>query len=426
MRYLSLRGLRLENLYYSLIFLYFLTSSMERIHFVFWIFKIKATNFVALFLMGLLLIDRKMVFLDKKHALVFVGLLISFTASALCGSYLPRTSVYVIVFILHFFAYYLLTVSLFYYFKRELLLKTYVLSFFAIGIYGIFQLVISIFGFPDRWTGQFYGHIARVNAFCYEPSYYVLYLCPIVFFANYLYFYTKKFSLMDTLLLYLMMFISLSTSAFFFYLISTAFFFFLKSEGRARIRSFLMRSGCTMLAMGILFRGIFTSYFLKFFAVGFTSHHSFIGRWRPILLAVEAWLDNPWLGVGAGGMGPYFIVKNNILPLNSPKMTYDLMTQFDPTNTATDLLASLGVMGMVVYGVVFYLAYVEYKACFSLFISDDEKFIIKGLFFSWIMMLVIGQFNPGLFRPYAWIHTGVVFGYIFSVKREKRNDTVFV
>lgn len=413
------------NLYYPLIFLYFLTSSMERLYFGMGLFKIKATNFMALGLMMLFLLERKSFFFDKRHAYVFLSLLSSITLSALFGSYLPRTSVYVLVFVLHFFAYYLLTVGLFYWFDKEKILKMYIFSFFAIGAYGIFQLLISMAGFPDRWTGQFYKHIARVNAFCYEPSYYVLYLCPMVFFANYLYFYKKIFSLKQVVLLYVMLFVSLSTSAFVFYLMSLFFFFFFKSANTERIRLFLMQSGCTMVAMGILFKGIFTSYFFKFFSSGFMYHHSFVGRWKPIVLAIQAWLENPWLGVGVGGVGPYFVEKYQIMPLTSPKLSYDIITVFDPTNTATDLLASLGVLGVCVYAVIFYVAYKSYRSCFKLSISEEEKVLIKGLFLSWMMMLLIGQFNPGLFRPYAWIHTGVVFGYIFAVKREVAHDRLF-
>jgi hypothetical protein len=427
MRYLSLTQIRYSNLYYPLIFLYFLTSSMEKIHFNLSFFKIKATNFAALFLMLLFLVDRKTLFFDKKHAYVFTALLSSFTISALCGSYFPRTSVYVVVFMLHFFAYYLLTVNFFQVFNRVLLLKIYLYSFFAIGSYGIFQIAISAFGFRDPWAGQWYhDRIARVNAFCYEPSYYVLYLCPIVFFANYLYFYTQKFSLRDVLILYFMMFVSLSTSAFFFYLISMGFFLFLRSGGGAKIHSFLVRSGCTMLAMGFVFKSVFIHYFFKFFNVNFINHGSFIGRWAPILWAVETWTQHPWLGVGVGGMGPYLVEKKQIMSLSSSRLNYDTITLFDPTNTTTDILVSLGLLGFCIYLVIFYFLLKEYRSCLVLPIDPEEKAVIKGLFLSWIMMLVIGQFNPGLFRPYAWIHTGVVFGYIFSLKREATNDVLLL
>jgi nitric oxide reductase large subunit len=90
---------------------------------------------------------------------------------------------------------------------------------------------------------------------------------------------------------------------------------------------------------------------------------------------------------------------------------------FDPTNCFTEVLASLGIAGLLAF---VYLGYVFYRSFHEITkdpsIDLESKKIATALFLSLVVMIVALQMNQGLFRPYVWIHAAVVYGYFQRVR----------
>jgi hypothetical protein len=84
-------------------------------------------------------------------------------------------------------------------------------------------------------------------------------------------------------------------------------------------------------------------------------------------------------------------------------------------NTTTELLASLGILGICCYAIFgfFYL-----KSFFMALKREDlsvkEKIVILSFLISIIILVLSAQFNQGLLRSYVWTHLGLGLGYVFS------------
>ncbi len=411
-----------------LIFLYFLVSSGELLHIVVAIFKPKPTQFMAVLLLGYLCLVYRRIILPRSVLYPSLWLLFSLVISALLSAHPMRSFVYVSVYIFNFVFYFLIPVNLLRFFEPQKILKIYFLTFFCLGLYAVFQLVLSLFGIYDPLATQRVGWIARGQAWTYEPSYYALYMTAYVMFRNAMQIFSPKAglslkSIMKILGINCFLLASTSTGVIFSYpafCIISLWLAFLRPircmarYARQRVLKFIAICCALGGVMAWIFWDIFILSFFKFFYFGFMTHGSFLARWNGLVVSFKLFLQYPFFGVGVGGVGPYLFAKNSFYDI-SP-ITLEEVESYDPTNVSTEILASLGMAGLIGF---LALAFVFYKSFRKVLahpqIAEQDKIISIALFISLILVMIVLQFNQGLFRPYVWIHAGVTYGYLVSM-----------
>jgi hypothetical protein len=410
---------------FLLIFLYFLFSSGELLHIVIYIFKPKISQLLGVLLLGYLCFAFRRINLPRSILYPSLWILLSMFISALFSAHPFRSSVYIGGYIFNFIFYFLVPINFFQYFDSKTILKIYSLAFSCLGLYAVSQLVLSWFGIYDPLATQRIGTIVRGQGWTYEPSYYALYITAYVMFRNAQTIFEPKsdFSFKRTLkLLRINCFLLASTStgvifsypAFFLvslWICSLQSVHGLASYARQRILKF--SAICCALGgiLSWLFWKHFVLSFFKFFYFGFMAHGSFVARWEGIVSCFKLFVEYPVLGVGVGGVGPHLFVKNSFYDTNP--VTLQEVESFDPTNVFTEILASLGIVGLVGFIALFFAFYRSFKKMVvNSHISQQEKMVAIALFISLIVMLFVLQFNQGLFRPYIWIHAGIIYGYL--------------
>lgn len=329
----------------------------------------------------------------------------------------------------NFIFYFLIPVNLFRFFDAKAILRVYSLAFSCLGLYAISQLVLSWFEIYDPLATQRVGTIARGQGWTYEPSYYALYMTAYVMFRNALAIFEPKtdFTLKKSLgLLGVNSFLlaSTSTGVIFSYpvfgLITWAISMLrpIRHVGwyiRQRVLKFI--GGCCVFAaiLSWLFWDHLVLSFFKFFYFGFMSHASFTARWERAVSCFDIFLENPFFGIGIGGVGPYIYAQSSFYDTNA--ISLQEIEAFDPTNVITEILASLGLVGLVGFLILCFVFFrIFKKVLISTQISKSGKITAIGLFISLLLLLFVLQFNQGLFRPYIWIHMGVVYGYLHCLE----------
>jgi len=408
-----------------LVFLYFLFSSAELLHVVVSIFKPKVSQIIAVLLVAYLCISFRRMILPRSILYPSLWILLSMLVSALLSAHPLRSCVYVGGYIFNFIFYFLIPINLFRFFDFKTILRVYALAFSCLGFYAISQLVLSWFGIYDPLATQRIGTVARGQGWTYEPSYYALYMTAYVMFRNALAIFgsNEKGSLKKALKLLginSFLLVSTSTGVIFsypvFFLVSLGMFCLrsirqLASYARQRILKFI--AICCVLGgmLSWLFWEHFVISFFKFFYFGFMTHGSFVARWEGIVSCFRLFKEYPLLGVGVGGVGPHLFGKSSWYDTNP--VTLQEVESFDPTNVLTEVLASLGIVGLIGFVWVSFVFYRNFKkVIISTQVSQSDKIVAVALFISLLLMMVVLQFNQGLFRPYVWIHAGIVYGYL--------------
>ena len=410
------------------VFLYFFFSSGELLHIQIWIFKPKITHVVAVLLFGYFWILTRKIILPRPLFYPFLWILLSLICSSLFSAQSLRTYGYIGVYLFNFIFYFLLPLNLFRYFQPSKLLKFYMLSFLCLGLYAILQSFLSLFEIYDSLATQRVGSLIRGQAWTYEPSYYALYITAYVMFKNAWAIFRPRtsFSMKETwklLGINCLLLASTSTGLVFSYPAFCAVCLWMTFLRPVRsLASYAKRRIVNFIAFCCVFTGILTYFFwdlfvqsfFKFFYFGFMTHFSFSTRWQGLISSFNVFLQNPLFGVGVGGVSPYLFKETSFYE-TTPEMLAELES-CDPTTIFTEILASLGMVGFL--GFIF-LAMVFYRIFKSVIVSSQisqpDKLVSIALFISLIVLLIVLQFNQGLFRPCIWIHAGVVYGYLHQL-----------
>lgn len=397
-------AIRTVNLFYTLVFLFFATLSADLLHIQIFLFKCKLNHLIASVLFVLLLFSGKQFKLDRSILNCFLLLLASIALSLVFSKNFERSFGYLLVYIFEFLCYFIIPFNLICQWDSERIFKLYMLSFKIIGCYAAFQLLLSFFGVYDPFLTQKMWALARPNGLSYEPSYYALYMCPFVMFYNALYLFGEKKKVLRLLLVNFLLLISTSTGAFFAYFIFFFFAFFLAPKKKV-LQLFSVLSSSVFLA-ALCFPHLFKDYFLKFFYRGFFEHHSFYERWRGIVNSFNVFLEHPLFGVGLGGVGPYLYHEKVLDGLSAVPMQLGLkdIEFYDPMNVLTEVMASLGIFGLLSF---FALGWVFLR----MYRRAPRSAMTSSLFLSFIVMMIVLQFNQGLFRSYIWVYSAICYAY---------------
>ncbi len=425
---IRLKSFRAINFFFVFLFIYFMTIPAELLHIKISLFKLRVNHVLALWLFVTLCLSQNLRIADRKLFIGFLLLLSSFILSAIQGIYPYRSFGYVFIALFTYVIYFLLPLNLMLLFDTQKILRLYFVSFLFVGMHAALQLFLSTVGIIDPFVKQYVNPsmgagLARGQAMAYEPSFYALYAIPFVVYANTKYLLTARWSFSSFLKLMginLLLLLSTSTGAFFSYFVfciigfSCSYLPLLQkivTGLRRNLLVFMSGFGLIFCTIGLFFQDLFIHTFYKFFKMGFFSHWSFLERWKGIVDAWNAFYQFPLFGLGLGGVGYYQCVHAHGLDkLQVP--TLELIELFDPTNMFTEMLASLGLYGLLAFSYFGWVIYrIAYKLLKSPLISLEEKKTTVALLLSVIVMFICLQFNQGIFRSYIWTHVGIFVGY---------------
>jgi O-antigen ligase len=430
MAVILLKKTRISSILLSAVLLcYFLFSSAELLHVVVGIFKPKLGLLFALVL-GLCSI-KKSWNLPRPLIHAFLFILGSLTLSAIFGEAPLRSFGYIGVYCLNFCLYFLVPYQILQTMDLDRFFRLYWNSFLIVGLYAASQVFLSLFGIYDPFALQRVHFLARGQAWTYEPSYYALYITAYVMFHNALAFLHEKSqnSFFKLLGKNLLLAVSTSTGLIVTYPVFIGIFS-LGALFKNRFSTIIQKnfkiallSLCLSLALiTLLFYDVAIHTLFKFFYFGL-SHGSFSARWSGLLASLKVFMEHPLLGVGLGGVGPYLFKEHSVYDFKIT--TLPEFESFDPTNSFTEILGSLGLIGLLAFA---YLAVIFYRAFRAVmenaFINLEAKKMATALLISLIIVIIALQMNQGLFRPYIWIHAAVVYGYLNRLLGPRGSTTV--
>lgn len=377
------------------------------LHFVLGIFKPKLGHVVALLLLGWMALERRVWRFPKPLFHAFLFILCSMVISAVLGQAPLRSLGYVGVYLFNFLIYFFLPLQLMQMEGPDKLLRVYWSSFVVVGCYAALQLVLSLLGVYESFALQRVGSIARGQAWTYEPSYYALYILPYVMYHNSVAIIQERASKMKLLFQNLLLIVSTSTGLIISYpaFLSVAVFF--KEVRKRKLLEAVGTFFVSILLVTLLFYETSLNTLFKFFYFGLY-HFSFSARWDGIVSSVKTFLKHPIFGAGVGGVSTERFVAESTY--DTKLITLQEFEAYDPTNVFTEVLASLGLVGLFAFiylGIVFYRAFQE--------VQDKQRG--AALFISLIVMLIALQMNQGLFRPYVWIHAAIVYSFLITDRK---------
>ncbi len=404
-----------------LLFVYFITLSGELLHIELGLFKPRVNHVVSFFLFVFVVKTQKKFRYDKDLLWPLLLLFCSIIASAVFGASVIRSLVYGIVYLLTVCFYFILPYNLFYFYNPRRLFKIYFLSFIVLGVYALLQVICSFQGVILPFVSQYAIKIARGQGWNYEPSYYALLMTGFVMYYNAqaLIHVDRPIRWIRCAWINLLLLASTSTGIVFSYPVFVALYFclgvmestkrYVKDVKKRALQIFC----CFLLFMGVLFWSFpkqFTVTFYKFFALGITKHWSVQERWTGIENAFDVFTQHPILGVGIGGVGPYLYSR---FDAGAVAVHLQDVEKYDPSNVFSEILASLGLIGACVFCLIVRSYWKVFRQAMDpiLMIPIDERRRIIALFLSLLTLMIVLQFNQGLFRSYVWVHAAMVLGY---------------
>jgi O-antigen ligase len=421
------------RLFYGLIFLYFALSSAELLHVVAWIYKPKVGHIVAVLLFGWVILEKRVWKIDREILRAFLLILGSLVVSAIFGAAPKRSLGYVGVYLFNFTFYFFLPIQVMHMVDVSRFFRLYWSAFVATGIYAALQVALSLFGIYDVFALQRVVWIARGQAWMYEPSYYALYMIPYVMYHNGMALLSPKAQRVKLIGQNMLMVISTSTGLIvsypFFLLVSFALSVtksirpFRQLMGQ-KLKKAVVALGISLIVGAVFLYEIATHSIFKFFYFGFLTHDSFGARWRGIVASIKVFLRHPLIGAGLGGVSSEGFQEESVYDVKIE--TLSEFEAYDPTNCLTEVLASLGIVGLIalIYlGAIFCRAF--QRVVTDSFIDLDSKKTAIALFISLIVMIIALQMNQGLFRPYVWIHAAVVYGYLRLLSSQSGRSWLF-
>jgi hypothetical protein len=316
------------------------------------------------------------------------------------------------LFVFNYLFFFVFPMNLFLYFDQKCIFRLYFSSFVVVGAFASAQVLCALWGIYLPYTTQRIGTLARGQGWSYEPSYYALYMIPCAIYWAMRYLCSRQCRLYPVVSSHLFLLFSTSATCLFAY--GSWFVSLLAVRNIRMVRMLQLLSGLVFLGGSLLFlcpewmtRGV-----IKYAAADFFVN-SVLPRWEGIIRFWEIFLDNPILGAGLGGATTYYAQKQGIdLAMLDP----EILDQNCPTNVATELLGSVGIVGMMMFGTLCFLIGKECIRVVHAPLAEEERGHLIALITSLFVLFVLLQFNPSMMRPYVWLHCALVLGQIKALR----------
>lgn len=397
------------DLFTPLLFIYFLTLHADYLH-IHVGGHVRLNNLLAFGLVILLMIRLRGNFFKIERRILIALLLIiaSILVSLAFSPHMKRCTLHGAWFFFTLLCYFWMPYQLLDKFSCDKVLKLYFLSFGVVGVYAICQLFTCPL-FTDPTCTQHLGVLGRPSALCYEPSYYVLYMTPFVFLQTLLYFgKDPAVSGKKIVFLFVCYFVSMVTGSLFaciFFVIFTAFF----RAYRHRLLSFSLKLLIVLLPILVFGGAVVWNTFLKH-GLNIAKHPSVQERWINSKHCMTLFMQRPVIGYGLGGVPPERVEQGLYLAKYDELEIDNWNKVAEPSNIATEVLSSLGLVGACTF-VVLFAAYAtsHFRKRRVLCMKEDpetKRLVLwyDAFFISTIIMLLTWQFSQALMRPYCWTH----------------------
>ncbi len=310
----------------------------------------------------------------------------------------------------------------------EPLVKMYLLSFVAVAAYGLIQFITPLFGVVAPFTAQFYvnGKLARINAFSFEPSYFVTYM--ILGWIMVIDLRISKARIVEgrfwkwaAIALTAAMFFSTSKGAWGVMLVEVAFRFggpvlrYLKRiaySGKVLIwipSSRGVAAGVVLIAFA--FAGSLYLHKLSFDPASFLSgtglagsaSHSLDTRVGDGLDTFHAFLDAPLIGRSVGGVAVYRAHREGV-----KVTTMAEVRTFWGFPVIFDVLLASGAIGVIPFLVFLYTtSFGAMRMATRYWPEERAKWLRamgRAMIFEWLLLAA----DQNLFRIYLWFHFTMV------------------
>ena len=314
--------------------------------------------------------------------------------------------------------------------RIEDLMRLYMLSFVAIGTFGLVQLATPILGLPGLYVRQWilYGKFARISGFSYEPSYYVTYL-----FIGWIMLLDLRISRariaegrfwqVATFLVGASLFLSTSRTAWVFMFVelvaraAPSALRGLRSAFReyhiGRIPIYLpgprlalsLIAGAFLAAAGwgYVEARVNPIVFLSGTGLAGTPAHSYLTRLGGFLNTWDAFLQHPFIGPSLGGVAVYIASRSGIV-LHS----VGELGRFWGFPVLMDVLAASGIFGFIPFAVFLYAVTFGALRTAKRFWPEERarwlRALARAMIFEWLLLMV----DQNLLRVYLWFHFSMV------------------
>lgn len=302
-------------------------------------------------------------------------------------------------------------------FGFQWLMRIYMKSFVFISVLGLLQFVLYLIGINFFIAQVWNDKLARINGFCYEPSYYATYL--IMGFVLYSYLFKQKneslFSLKvlkrDLIIITLALILSSSRMG---WLVMSLWIILVIFEeyGKLFINKLtkkkmiflifiipLLVTGITVIYYIFIREKIDLTFFLQGLGIKGTSSHSSSERINRLIRCIEIFKENPFLGYSLGGVDPA-IAKYLGIP-------YSTLNNGEGGSIIGELLVACGLIGII--PLINYFKILVFKS-----IKCKEEY--TGLAWAFCFELLILCFNQNILRPYFWWHIAILSAAISNFK----------
>lgn len=309
----------------------------------------------------------------------------------------------------------------------EKLIRLYMVSFFVMALFGLFQFVLSLFGIHLLITMWWKVNVLpRINGLSYEPSYYATYLL-IGFMVQYslfrsgVFFFSRKLQL--TMLLSVIAAIFLSTSRmgilFMCAVLGWDFLRMLVVAGFTRRISrlnFAMSLTVILVIAGVLIRILTDDKLRRRYLEGTglesTASHSRDTRIGQMTNVYLIFRESPLVGYSLGGIAPAIARYYGNTTGDQKKAK-----EFEGLNIFLEVLAASGIVGFLFFLFwLFEVFRVNYRleGAFRRLGYPGDAGLLRALRFALIAELLILTLSQNILRPYLWVLFGVMNALYFA------------
>lgn len=353
---------------------------------------------IALFFM---LVFKKV---DFKINLIMILFLISFAISSIFAFNISRSILFLFSAIFNVFIIYILYINYIRFFGINKFIKLFRITCYIQAIILCIQFAIKIFFDYDipflPNYGEFMG-IPRFQLWFYEPSYLVTYMIFWFTLSLYMFLINNKTSyLLDVILSFCLFIVSTSTSGFIGLAMTIVLIYLLWLTKGFNKKKLIFPIVVVVLCVAVylIFPDMVKHFVGRLFTM--TLDEASGGRISAYTQTFTVFKENVLFGVGSGCYGLYLGLGTDVVP----------------TNVTLDLLATLGIVGTVLFYAIYLKMFVDVYKLYK--VNKSSHRIIAPLILGLIMFTILLQFNQGYLRLYHWMIFGMVEGAISYYKRQ--------
>ncbi len=314
--------------------------------------------------------------------------------------------------------------------RVEDLMRLYMLSFVAIGAFGLLQLAMPLAGLPGPFVRQWilHGKFARISGFSYEPSYYVTYL-----FIGWIMLLDLRISRARiaegrfwkwaTFMVGASLFLSTSKTAWIFMMVELAArlaprilrglraafhqYHFgripVYLPGLRLVLAFIGAVIGAVVAWGYIRAHVNPLIFLSGTGLAGTAAHSYMLRFDAFHQTWNAFLQHPFIGHSLGGVAVYIASRSGIVLHSIAEFG-----RFWGFPVLLDVLVASGIFGFIPFLVFLYATTFGAMKLARRFWPEEQarwlRALARAMIFEWLLLMT----DQNLLRVYLWFHFAMV------------------